>query len=227
MNLQDVPAILTNYAPAIGVALFAIPSYWGVLRQKKFIGLLLLIVLGLYAIGIETLAIKTGSLYGNFSYTDILGAKVFGTTPWIVALAYPPVLLVAFWFASKFTRSFGRVFIASIFATIIDLVLDPATVKLQFWTWDTPGAFYGVPWTNFVGWLATAFIGALIIHLIWGKAQRVKAPVAYSGLAVLLFWTGVNIGVNQFIPVGLGIFYSIVIVFVLILEKQQFRDEAK
>ena len=218
---------LATIGPLLGVILFALPSYFGVLKQKKMVGLIILLFLSAYALVIETGAIKTGIPYGNFDYTDILGPKLLDTTPWAVAFAYPPVLLVAFWFASKFTRKFGRVFITAILATIIDIVLDPATVKLQFWQWKTPGAFYGVPWINFAGWLATAFIGAFIVHLLWGKAQRVKASVAYSGLAVLLFWTGVNAGVNQYIPLGIGAFYSLVILVVLIIEKQQFKDETE
>ncbi len=227
MNLENVPAAIASIAPAIGIALFAVPSYLGVLKQKKFTGLLLLIVLGVYALAIETAAIKTGYPYGSFTYTDILGPKLLGTTPYAVALAYPPILLVAFWFASKFTRNFGRVILTAIFATLIDVVLDPATVKLEFWKWETPGIFYGVPLINFAGWLLTGLIGATIIHIFWGKAERVKATVAYSGLAVLLFWTGVNAGIAQKIPLGVGAVYALVLLGVIVLEKQQFKDSGE
>lgn len=226
MNLQNVPESIASIAPLIGIVLFALPSYIGVLKQKKFLGLVILAALGLYALAVKTLAVKTGLPYGNFHYTDTLGQKLFDTTPWVVALAYPLVLLISFWFASKFTRSFGRVIIAAILATLLDVVLDPATVTLQFWEWETPGPFYGVPIINFIGWLATSFIGAVLLHFLWGKEQRVKASLAYSGFALLLFWTGVNAGVAQYIPLGVGTVYSLAVLIVIILEKQQFKEEA-
>jgi len=225
VNVENVPDTIAAIAPMIGILLFALPGYIGVLKQKKVVGLLIIIILGIYALAIETIAIKTGFPYGNFTYTDVLGAKLLDTTPWVVAFAYPPILLFGFWFASKFTRKFGRVIITAIFATLVDVVLDPATVKLQFWAWDTPGFFYGVPSINFAGWLLSGLIGGLLLHILWGKSQRVKAQVAYSGLAVLLFWTGVNAGIGQHIPFAIGAFYSLVIIGVVLLEKQQFKNE--
>lgn len=221
----NIPDAIALIAPLIGITLFALPSYIGVLRQKKFMGLVILIVLGLYALAIETFAIKTGLLYGKFTYTDTLGPRILETTPYVVALAYPPILLFGFWLASKFTRSGGRIVIAAILATLVDVVLDPATVKLQFWQWETPGPFYGVPIINFIGWLISGLIGAAILHYLWGKDKRVKAPAAYSGLAVLLFWSGVNAGVNQLTPFIVGVIYSIVVIAVIFLEKQQFKNE--
>lgn len=226
MNLPYVSDAIARVAPVIGIVLFALPSFVGIVRQRKFIGLVIFVVLGVFALAIETFALKTGLPYGDFSYTDTLGSKLFDTTPWAVALAYPPVLLSSFWFASKFTRSFGRVVITAILATLVDVVLDPATVTLQFWSWETPGPFYGIPIMSFIGWLVSALLGGLLLHILWGKEQRVKAPVAYSGLAILLFWTGVNAGVQQYIPLGIGAVYSLVIVAVLILEKQQFKESA-
>ncbi len=225
MNLENVPNVIALIAPIIGIILFAVPSYFGVLKQRKTLGLFILIILGVYALAVETAAIKTGFPYGSFSYTDVLGPKLLDTTPWAVAFAYPPILLGAFWLASKFTRSFPRIILAAIFATIVDVVLDPAIVKLEFWAWETPGAFYGVPWINFAGWLLSGLVGAFILHILWGKDHRVKAPVAYSGLSVLLFWTGVNAGVAQKIPFGIGAAYALLILIIIIIEKQQFKGE--
>ncbi len=225
MNPGNIPNVIATFAPIIGILLFALPSYFGVIKQRKLIGLLILVVLGIYALAVETAAIKTGIPYGRFSYTDVLGPKLLGTTPWAVAFAYPPILLIAFWLASKFTRHFPRVILTAIFATIVDVVLDPAIVKLEFWKWDSPGSFYGVPLINFAGWLLSGLIGALILHILWGKAERVKAPVAYSGFAILLFWTGVNAGIAQKIPFGVGAAYALLIFAVIFLEKQQFKNE--
>lgn len=224
MILDKVPDAIIACAPLAGVILFALPSYYGLLKQRKFIGLLIIVVLGLYALFVETLAVKTGAPFGTYSYTDILGIKLLDTTPLAVAFVYPPILLVTFWFASKFTRNLGRVFITALLSALFYAILSPATVKLELLEWEAGGGFYGAPWLSLVGWLAVGLVGGLIVHGLWGKEQRVKAPVAYSGLAVLLFWTGVNAGVSQHIPLGIGALYSLLVIGIIVLEKQQFKD---
>jgi putative membrane protein len=84
-------------ASCVSVILFALPSYLAVVKlQGRKRGLAILAVLGAYALLIESSALATGFPYGSFTYTDVLGNKVFGLTPWTVAFAYPPILLLAF-----------------------------------------------------------------------------------------------------------------------------------
>ncbi|MCB1926654.1 MAG: carotenoid biosynthesis protein [Rhodocyclaceae bacterium] len=58
---------------------------------------------------------------------------------------------------------------AGLLATTIDFVSDPAYVSLGFWVWDMPGEWFGIPWTNYVGWFVivacfTAWLGVLRRH---------------------------------------------------------------
>lgn len=209
---------------SIMVILFTLPSYYAVVKvQGKKRGLLLLGILGTYALLIESSALATGFPYGDFVYNGLLGSKIFGLTPWTVAFAYPPILLLTYWFARKRHNSNERLkilFSTAFDAMIIDLVLDPAAVKLGFWQWNTPGFYYGVPLVNFIGWLLTGFIGALIIHKFWSSA-KVPEIVAYSGLAILWFWTCVNIWLIQVIPALVGIGFFCLIAYHLNVKKVQ------
>lgn len=188
------------------VVIFAFPSYYAVLKLSSAKrGLLVLGVIGLYALLIETSAIKTGFPYGNFTYHDLLGSKLFDATPWTVAFAYPPILLLTYWFATQRHKAADRfkiVFSVTFDAMLIDLVLDPAAVRLGFWEWHTPGAYYGVPFVNFAGWLLSGFIGGLI--LLYLLPHKVPATLAISGLAILWFWAWVNLFLGQFVPAIIG-----------------------
>lgn len=215
-----------DFAPIVAVSLFALPSFIGLLRQTGFFkGLLMFISLGALSVGIDTLAIKSGIFYKEFSYAESLGGKLFGTTPWTIGLAYPPLLLAAFWLASKILKKRGRVLLTAVLLTFIGLIISPALAKLQLWKTVTAGRFYGVPLGNFAVWLAIGLVGGWLLYRLWGKDNQVRLSIAYSGLAILLFWTGVNIGVEQWIPVGTGVFASLVLLIVLILEKRQLRAE--
>lgn len=212
-------------APILAICIFAVPSYLGVLKQKRFFaGLFIIILLSAYAFGVYTVAAKTGLLGGNFSFNSTLGYKLFNTTPWVLAFAYPPILLVAFWLASKFTHKFFRVILTAIFAAFVNVILDPATVKLELWKWENPGSFYGVPPIIFASWFVIGLIGAWLLHLLWGKQLAVKSSVAYSGIVVVLFWAGVNAGVDQWIPFGAGMLGGLILAIVLIVEKHQLKD---
>lgn len=211
-------------APILAICIFAIPSYFGVLKQKGFLkGLLIIILLSAYAVGAYTIAAKTGLFGGTFSFGSTMGYKLFNTTPWVLSFAYPPILLVAFWLASKFSHSSIRIILTSVFATFINTILDPATVKLELWKWETPGIYYGVPPVVFAGWFVIGLIGAWLLHALWGKDLSVKSSAAYSGLVIILFWAGVNAGVDQWIPFGIGMFGGLILAIVLILEKHQLK----
>ena len=195
---------------SIFVVLFALPSYWGVIHAKGLKrGLILLFSLGLYALLVESSAIHTGFPYGDFIYNNLLGQKVFGLTPWTVAFAWPPILLLSYWFTRSLTRlnlvckPWKVAVLTAVVATAVDLVLDPAAVNLGFWQWREPGFFYGVPIVNFMGWLLSCFVGALILHFLWGK-KEVPESVAYSGLAIVWFWTIANVFMIQIIPAVVG-----------------------
>lgn len=232
------------FVSSLSVLVFAAPSYCAVLSvQGRNKGLWLLLMLGIYALFIESLAIKTGFPYGDFTYENVLGNKVFGLTPWTVAFAYPPILLLAYYLSRQLVkgstshienlipgnrgasgyfvrgRTFHTLLTTALIAMLIDLVLDPAAVRLGFWHWDKPGFFYGVPLVNFLGWLLTGFIGAILLHCLWGQKTRPTPGLAYSGQAILWFWTGVNLWLGQWLPGLLGIVVSGFLIRLLSLEK--------
>lgn len=222
----EVPVTsLFTYGASAFVILFALPSYISTIRQRGiFLGLLLLSLLGVFAIAFETLAVKTGIPYGKYTYDTVLGNKVLGGAPWTIGIAYPVLLLAAFWLASKIYRGFLRPFLTAAFTAATTVVLDPAAVKLQLWKWETPGHFYGVPLTHFIGWAVAGLAGAWFIQMFWGD-RDVKRGLAYSGLLMMVFWTGVNLGINQFVPAAAGAAISIVMIALMILEKRSSKKD--
>jgi putative membrane protein len=195
---------------SVFVILFALPSYVAVVNSKGLKrGMLILVSLGFYGLLIESSAIHTGFPYGDFIYNDLLGEKVFGLTPWTVAFAWPPILLFAYYVSRNVLKPSSSYYFWKLLATTafiamsVDVVLDPAAVYLGFWEWREPGFFYGVPLVNFLGWLLSCFIGAGILHTLFGETKP-KKELAYSGVAILWFWTVANLFMAQIIPVVVG-----------------------
>ena len=48
--------------------------------------------------------------------------------------------------------------------TAWDLLMDPMMVAWGMWVWDHPGAYFGIPWGNFLGWLLVAGLITVVIR---------------------------------------------------------------
>lgn len=224
MNLNSVIDIVVGTAPLVFIGLFALPTYFGLLRHRGWVrGLVIIAVLGFFTLAYQLLAIKSGFLYQEFAYDLVLGPKLFGITPWVLAIIYPPILLSAFWLAHKFGQGARRILLTAVFFVCIDLVLETAAVKLEFWQWENPGPFYGVPLVTFLSWFAFGLIGALLLGRLWGEDDTAHALVAYSGLGVVLFWTGVSLGVEQWLPAAIGAVEAAILVTFVVTEKRRRR----
>lgn len=198
---------------AIFILFFAAPTYYFIVKKLGYkAGLTLLLSLGVYALMVESSAINTGFPYGDFIYNELLGEKVFGLTPWTVAFAWPPILLLAYTLAVRIEKRllFLTITYAALLAMIVDIVLDPAAVSLGFWYWSPPGFFYGVPLVNFAGWILTGFFGAIIAWFFIRK--NTTHQFLYSGIGIIWFWSWVNIFQAQFIPAVVG-FALLAIIF--------------
>ena len=179
----------------IFVVLFAIPSYrtlWRWLGASA--AFKVLCALGLFAIGIETFAILTGWPYGEFSYGEKIGAKL-GVVPWTVPFAWTPLVLCAAALASRWAPSKYFVAAVALVLVFIDLLLDPGAVQQGFWRYKYPGAYYGVPLSNYFGWLVSGAIGALIFRGLagdkWRSGEAAPPGLMSSGLLIVSFWTSV------------------------------------
>jgi uncharacterized membrane protein len=60
-----------------------------------------------------------------------------------------------------------------------DLVMDPPTATIaKAWIWHDGGADFGVPLSNYLGWLLTAFLFSLAFAVICGAIARARGRQA-------------------------------------------------
>lgn len=213
---------LFTYGAGVLIGLVALPSVISILKQRHILGFIILLLLAGLALGVETFAIKTGFPYGHYAYDTVLGTKVFDTVPWTIGVAYPILVLAAFWLASKITTRLFRPVLTGIITGLSTVVLDPVAVKLQLWKWDNPGPFFGVPYAHLIGWLVIGLIGGWIVEIFWGS-KGARRGLAYSGAIMIWFWTGASLGTKQWIPAGVGVFFSLVMFITMVGEKRSQR----
>lgn len=182
-------------------SLSAVRSLWGWRR--------LLMVSAVLTVGawlVEYVGHTTGFPFGAYDYTHILQPQL-GGVPLLIPLAWlmmlPPAWAVAHTLTHSLTGWRGRIafIVVSAFAfTAWDFFLDPQMVMWRLWVWVEPGAvsYFGIPWSNYAGWLLTSSVLTAIAMVI--------APVRRIPIAPLMTIYGVSWFLETF---GLSFFWGL------------------
>jgi uncharacterized membrane protein len=177
----------------------------------------------------ELLGTTTGFPFGPYSYTTQLGYLVGGRVPfniptsWFFMLYASLALCGRLLAARDDARSRWKwAAVAALILTAWDVSMDPAMVATTHWLWRLPDVsdaslvrrlaladlFYGMPLTNWLGWLLTGFVVARVLLAIVppsGWAERVSP----SRLPLVLY------AVNGIFPilicVGRGMWWAVIL----------------
>ena len=133
-----------------------------------------LIALTLVAVAtwaVEFIGSSTGFPFGSYDYTDALQPQL-GHVPLLIPLAWfmmmPPAWAIAQQIAGRLTgraRIAAYVGLSAVAITAWDLFLDPQMVEWGFWEWEhTAGGYFGIPWSNYAGWLLTGIVVTLLVR---------------------------------------------------------------
>ncbi|HVZ84399.1 MAG TPA: carotenoid biosynthesis protein [Terracidiphilus sp.] len=151
---------------------------------------------------IENIGVVTGFPFGHYYFVELMGPKLFHV-PVLLGLAYIGMAYVSWVLACAIACShwIATPFLAACIMTAWDLAQDPvwATV-LHGWVWRDGGAWFGVPLTNYLGWLGTVFFIYVLFatHLRHQpRAVGTSAPVFPAVLFYALCGAG---NVAQCIP---------------------------
>ena len=126
------------------------------------------------SLGMESLGVATGLIYGPYHYTNRLGPMFLGLVPYLIPLAWLMMIYPSWVIARRVSQGWwrgwradvGTAAIGALVMTAWDLVLDPLMNNAQHWVWEKPGDFFGVPLHNFAGWWLTAFLILSLFNLL-------------------------------------------------------------
>lgn len=210
-----LPSILSfnPYLLLFGVFVMRLPLVSGLAPLVGRRATAALSVLFAYTYAIEYVGATTGVPYGEFSYSVSLGPMVLGTIPVALPLFFVPLvvnsyLLCLLLLGDRAASLFVRVPVVAATVVAIDLVLDPAAVALGFWEF-ADGGFYGVPPTNYAGWVLSAVVATLLIDAAFDTEallDRVRTcPYMLDDMvSFVLLWGAINAFYGAWIPVALA-----------------------
>lgn len=162
---------------------------WGIARTAR-----VALTVALWAWALEAVGVATGIPFGAYHYTDRLQPQI-ANVPLLIPAAWlmmlPPAWAVAHAVVGERHRAAGVVVSALAF-TAWDLFLDPQMAAWGFWQWEQAGGYFGIPWSNFVGWM----FGAVGATLLARPSQLPQRPLiiiygitwALETIGQLFFW---------------------------------------
>lgn len=162
---------------------FSLIHAWYVLGWRR--ALVFFTITAMVSWGYEQVGVETGTVYGKYHYTDVLGAKL-GHVPIIIPIAwfmmiYPSFIIANLITSGSISKNQNKIsqiiwlsLVSAVVMTAWDLVIDPylSGPTQGAWIWESVGQYFGVPLQNFVGWLLTTFTIYFLYLLFERKIPR-------------------------------------------------------
>ncbi|MFP4351761.1 MAG: carotenoid biosynthesis protein [Puniceicoccaceae bacterium] len=135
---------------------------------------------------VEAVGAATGFPFGSYTYTDRFGPVLFGILPAAIPLAWWVIVWPLHCLVHSARAGKGSVFMVPVLTAVgavwADFIIEPpATLVREYWHWEGPGLYYGVPWTNFPAWFATAFVLSFLAQILLPhspfKKEELRVPL--------------------------------------------------
>ncbi|GAB3203059.1 putative membrane protein [Pontibacter aydingkolensis] len=153
-NLTPMNLLLTN------ALLFAFHRSW----NRAFILFAILV----FAVGYfsEVVGVHTGLLFGDYTYGQALGLKVW-EVPVLIGLNWLMLVYVTGHISNYSNWHWiAKAILGAGLMVLLDYFIEPVAMRFDFWSWSQSD----IPLSNYVGW----FIVAFILQLYFQKAAFIK-----------------------------------------------------
>ncbi|RQG91659.1 carotenoid biosynthesis protein [Natrarchaeobius halalkaliphilus] len=171
-------------------------------------------VLTVYTYAIEIVGVRTDWPYGAFEYTIQLGPMLLDAVPLALPLFFIPLVINAYLLTllilgDRSDAAHYRIPAAIAAVVAIDLVLDPAAVAIGFWAFVPPGVYYGVPVSNYVGWVLSGTVAVVLVDLAFDRRallERVRDCefVLDDLVSFVLLWGTINLLYSNWLAAGVA-----------------------
>lgn len=130
----------------------------------------------------EVIGVKTGLIFGEYQYGEVLGFKLL-EVPLIIGFNWVFVILGLINLVDDSKLHFiAKAFIVALGAVFFDYFLEPIAINFGYWSWTN----IDVPIRNYAAWFLLAFIFTFLSHIM--KVKIVGKTAAYYFLVQLIFF---------------------------------------
>jgi uncharacterized membrane protein len=131
---------------------------------------------------IEVIGVKTGYIFGNYTYGNALGVK-FLETPLMIGVnwLFLTYTATAITVGLKFNKWIS-LFVAPLFMLVYDIVLEQVAPKMNMWMWLNSE----VPVRNYIAWYVIGFCFVLLLKVFKIETKNPLATILFISQFVFL-----------------------------------------
>jgi uncharacterized membrane protein len=195
---QSIATPLISFLPLIFIFVHGSLSY----RLRDLLVFVTITLVVTYSF--ENMSVLTGFPFGHYYYADTLGLRLF-LVPVVIGLGYVGTGYIAWTIARVIAGAphsplsghltFTVPLLAAFMMVSWDLTIDPIFSTINHaWIWQDGGSYFGVPFSNFLGWLLTTFVYLQLFTLYLKQRRRPNVqstdeqPSRTSSLQAILFY---------------------------------------
>tara|TARA_B100000886_G_scaffold340426_1_gene309906 strand:- start:5096 stop:5728 length:633 start_codon:yes stop_codon:yes gene_type:complete len=152
LSIDSVKSIFINLTPFNLVLTFGL-LIWG---NDDFSLNFLKVIFILFLIGffVEVFGVYSGVLFGEYHYGKTLGFQ-FLEAPLIIGVNWVLLVMSSFAVSSYFvSNSILKVVLSSIIMVLLDILIEPVAVRLDFWHWQAGT----IPLQNYLMWFLVSLL---------------------------------------------------------------------
>lgn len=145
-------------------------------NKPYFAFLIICIVLGF---SIEVIGVKTGFIFGEYNYSNVLGPRLLDV-PIIIGLNWVILVYCSGILAKSLVQNiYIRAFIGSSLMTLLDFFIEPVAVALNFWQWEAES----IPMKNYLAWFVFSYA---LVFLYLKILPNSSNPIAIRLLLIII-----------------------------------------
>jgi|SRR6056297_168846 len=181
-SLQGMYVELTPFSLLIsGLILLAFHEKWNL----SFI--IVIVLIFLLGFTIEAYGVYSGEIFGQYSYSNVLGWKLFNT-PVIIGLNWLILVYCGYYLVSRFIhKPVFQIPVGALLLVAFDFLLEPVAIETEMWSWTVGKPLF----QNYLAWFAISIVLMSLFPLFKVKLSN---PVAgYLFLFMVMFFGVLNI----------------------------------
>ncbi|WP_323755392.1 carotenoid biosynthesis protein [Roseivirga sp.] len=182
---EESRAIFQSLTPFNLLLTAAIIFHFEVDKSTKYF--IFIIFTFLFGFFIEVAGVKTGAIFGEYTYGPTLGFKLFDV-PLIIGLNWAILIYITGIASNKLSSNFWvRCIYGAIMMVFIDVLIEPVAIRLDFWQWVGSS----IPTQNYLSWFLIAFL----LHIVFQELDFSKNnPLAIKLLIIeMAFFVSLNL----------------------------------
>lgn len=186
--------LVTNFIVPTGgfwaLAAYLLPTIFVFMHGARYLGkrniIAFFIIVCSLSFITEYLGVHTGIIFGQYYYNAINNGPLIAGVPPLVTLTYFSIAYGAFIVGRILLGQYGLIrgwliagysMLGALLMSVTDLTNDPTASTInRVYIWTQNGAFFGVPYQNFIGWLAETFVIFIVVSIIFGYISKAPKP---------------------------------------------------